>query len=107
MYGSDELEEVDFDTFALCDYESGVNGEGHSGWFFNKESTGGKEAINRILLALEKTLSAPMYDNLKKAFHSYGTDSEDEVCEAADDFFYEHEQEIIEYLQGIANHLEL
>ena len=107
MYGSGELAKTDYNTFVLCEYESGVNGEGHSGWFFNTENTEGKEAINKSISALENILPAHLYDNLKKAFHSYGTENEDEVCESADDYFYEHEQEVIEYLQGVANNLEL
>ena len=107
MYGSSELAELDYNTFALCDYESGVNGEGHSGWFFNTENTEGKEGINKYLSALEQVLPAHLYDNLYKAFQSYGTEKEDDLCERADDYFYEHEQEVIKILQGVANDLEL
>ena len=107
MYESGELSELDYNTFALCDYESGVNGEGHSGWFFNTENTEGKEGINKYLSALEQVLPAHLYDNLYKAFQSYGTETEDDLCEEADDYFYEHEQEVIEFLQSVADDLEL
>ena len=107
MYGSGELEKTNYSAFIVCDYESGVNGEGHSGWLFNIENTEGTDAINTILSVLENILPAHLYDNLNKAFHSYGKENEDEVCESADDYFYEHEQEVIEYLQGVANNLEL
>ena len=107
LYGSGELAENDYNTFILCDYESGVNGEGHSGWFFNIENTEGKEAINKILYALEEVLPTHLYDNLNKAFRSYGTEDEEDICDLADNYFYEHEQVIIEYLQGVANRLDL
>ena len=107
LYGSGELAENDYNTFLLCDYESGVNGEGHSGWFFNTENTEGKEAIKKNLSALEEVLPTHLYDNLVEAFRSYGTEEEEGICESADDYFYEHEQEIIEYLQGVANRLDL
>lgn len=107
IYGSSELAVTDYKTFVLCDYESGVNGEGHSGWFFNTENTKGKEALNKYLSALEQVLPAHLYNNLYKAFQSYGTEKEDDLCKEADNYFYEHEKEVIEYLQGIANNLEL
>jgi len=107
MYGSGELAGTDFKTFVLCDYESGVNGEGHSGWFFNIENAEGCEAINICLSALEIVLPAHLYDNLSKAFQSYGTEKEDVHCEEADKYFYQHEQEVIDYLQSVANNLEM
>jgi len=105
MYGSGELESTDHRTFVLCDYESGVNGEGHSGWFDNTENTEGKEGLNNWLSELEQVLPAHLYDNLYKAFQSYGTEIEDDRCGEADNYFYEHEQEIIDHLQGVANNL--
>ena len=105
MYGSGELVEIDYNTFVLCEYESGVNGEGHSGWFFNKDNSEGKDAINKSLSALEEILPTHLYDNLNKAFRSYGTEDEEDICESADNYFYEHEQEIIEHLQGVAKAL--
>ncbi len=105
MYGSGELESTDHRTFVLCDYESGVNGEGHSGWFDNTENTEGKEELNNWLSELEQVLPAHLYDNLYKAFQSYGTEIEDDRCSEADNYFYEHEQEIIDHLQGVANNL--
>lgn len=107
MYGSGELIKTDYNTFALCDYESGINGEGHSGWFYNTENTEGTEATEKIISALKNVLPAHLYENLSKAFDSYGTENEDDVCEAADDHFYEHETEIIDILQAAANRLEL
>ena len=103
MYGTGELAETDCNTFVLCDYDGGVNGEGHSGWFFNTENTEGKEAINKYISILEQVLPTHLYDNLNK---SYDTEKEETLCEEADNYFYEHEQEVIEYLQGVANKLE-
>ena len=107
MYDSGKLAETDYSTFVLCEYESGVNGEGHSGWFFNIENTEGKKAIDKTLSVLEEVLPTHLYENLNKAFRSYGTEHEEKICESADAYFYEYEQEIIEYLQGIANGLDL
>ena len=107
MYDSGKLAETDYSTFVLCEYESGVNGEGHSGWFFNIENTEGKKAINKILSVLEEVLPTHLYENLNKAFRSYGTEDEEDICDLADNYFYEHEQVIIEYLQGVANRLDL
>ena len=107
MYGFGQLATTDDKSFVLCDYESGVNGEGHSGWFFNTENAEGKETICKYLSALEQVLPAHLYDNLYKAFQSYGTEKEEILCEQADQYFYEHEQEVIEYLQNVANKLEL
>ena len=107
MYESGELAKTDYNTYLLCEYESGVNGEGHSGWFFNTENTEGKEAVENRLHVLKQVLPAHLYDNLVKAFQSCGTEKEEDICEEADDYFWEHEQEVIEYLQGAANHLEL
>ena len=102
QYGTGELKEQNFGIYCLCDYYSGVNGEGHAGWLDNTENTEGKEAINNIVSALEEVLPDHLYDNLKRALLSYGTEKEDNVCEKADDYFCEHEKEIIEHLQKAA-----
>ena len=97
-YASGELEEEDYAIFVLCDYEGGVNGEGHSGFFFNHE-----ENLRKYDGALKSILPDELYANFLRACQSYGTEHEDEVCECADDFFYENEQEIIDILQNYAN----
>ena len=107
MYGSGELEKYNYTAFVVCDYESGINSEGHSGWFFNTENTEGPDAMKKILSALKEALPEHIYDNLNKAFKSYDTENEENVCEETDEYFYEYEQEIIDYLQGVADSLEL
>ncbi|MBO4432862.1 MAG: hypothetical protein J5852_04950 [Clostridia bacterium] len=48
-----------------------------------------------------------MYANLNTAFKSYGTKDEESICEKADEYYYEHEQEIANILQNYANTLNL
>lgn len=98
MYDSGELEDINSDIYALCEYESGVNGEGHSGFFCNNEDE--MPGFNK---SLENILPAQLYDNFCKALNSYETEKEDEICENADDYFYEHEQQIIDILQSFAD----
>lgn len=101
MYASGELEQKNKDTNVLCDYESGVNGEGHSGFFFNNE-----EDLPDYNSVLKNVLPADMYTNFLKAYQSYNSDNEEEVCEAADDYFYQYEQKVIAILQEYANGLD-
>ena len=103
MYGSGELEKTDYKIHCLCDYESGVNSDGHSGWFFNTENTEGIDAVNTIIFTLRIVLPTHLYENLLRAKEAYGTETEDEVCDEADEYFYEHEREIIDILQDLAN----
>ena len=106
MYDSGELVESDYNTFVLCDYASGVNSEGHSGWFLNTENTEGKETLIKYISTLKELLPKHLYDNLERAFLSYNTEKEYDVCESADDYYYNNDREIIEYIQEIAKRLE-
>lgn len=101
MYASGELEQKNKDTYVLCDYESGVNGEGHSGFFFNNE-----EDLPDYKSVLKNVLPTDMYTNFLKAYQSYNSDNEEEICEAADDYFYQYEQKVIAILQEYANGLD-
>ncbi len=97
-YGNGELEEYNKGIFALCDYDSGVNGGGHSGFFCNNEDN-----LQFYYDELGKILPADLFLNFKKAFQSYDTESEEEMCNKADDCFYENEQLILDILQYFAN----
>ena len=107
MYASGELLKAEPRIYALCDYEGGVNGEGHSGWFFNTENSDGTEALQTLILSLNGILSDDLYANLNTAFKSYGTKDEESICEKADEYYYEHEQEIENILQNYADTLTL
>ena len=105
MFASGALEKTAPQIAVLCDYESGVNGEGHSGWLYNTENTGGKSAVQSRLMLLQAVLPVHLYQNLERAVKAYGTAQEDEICEAADDHFYAHEQEVTAILQAFADTL--
>lgn len=100
LYASGELEEKNREVYFLCDYEAGVNGEGHSGFCFNNEAN-----LSAYQDALQKLLPDELYGNFLNATQSYTTDIEEEVCEAADDYFYQHEEKVIAILQEFANKL--
>ena len=91
----------------LCDYYSGIMGEGHSGWLFNTENSDGKEALSARLVSLKTILPEHLYANLENAVCAYDTDDEDDVCAEADDYFYDHEQEVIDIVQRFADTLTL
>lgn len=107
MYASGDLESSAPGIYALCDYEGGVNGEGHSGWFFNTENSYGTEALQALILSLKEILPDDLYDNLNTAFKSYGTEDEEAVCEKADEYYYNSEHRINDILQNYADTLTL
>ena len=100
LYDNGELEKQNADIFVLCEYESGINGEGHSGFFFNNE-----ENLSNYHEILVRTLPSDLRENFERAYDSYGTDKEDDICDTADSYFYAHEQSIIDILQDYANQL--
>ena len=100
LYDNGELEKQNADIFVLCEYESGINGEGHSGFFFNNE-----ENLSNYHEILVRTLPSDLRENFERAYQSYGTDTEDDICDTADSYFYAHEQSIIDILQDYANQL--
>ena len=100
LYANGELEKQNADIFVLCEYESGINGEGHSGFFFNNE-----ENLSNYHEILVRTLPSDLRENFERAYQSYGTDTEDDICDTADSYFYAHEQSIIDILQDYANQL--
>lgn len=98
LYDSGELEQINADIYALCEYESGINGEGHSGFFCNNE-----DSLHDFEKTLKNILPQKFFEIYLEALRSYETDSEEEVCEMADDYFYSHEQEIIDIIQNFAD----
>ena len=66
------------------------------------------------MYALEKTLTSPLYKNLKKAYKAYlileeneEDENADEILEQCDNVFYENEEQINFILQEYANKLEI
>ena len=101
LYDNGELEKQNADIFVLCEYESGINGEGHSGFFFNNEAH-----LSDYHETLVRALPADLRDNFERAYQSYGTDAEDDTCDTADSYFYAHEQGLIDILQDYAHTLQ-
>ena len=91
LYASGELKKLSPEADAVCAYESGVNGDGHSGFFFNNE-----EDMTGCIDILKTVLPSGLYENLYRAWKAYNTENEETICDEADDYFYEHEQEIID-----------
>lgn len=106
-YSAGKLAETYPLVFLICDYYSGVSGEGHSGWFFNTENTYGQDALQTTISALKEILPADMSENLSHAYDSLGSENEDNICKKADEFFYEHEQKVTVVLQNYADNLSL
>ena len=100
-YGSGKLDEIDHGAYLLCEYESGINGDGHSCYIFN--CVNGGQDMPAMLDELKKVLPQQFYEYFKKAYDSNETDKEDEICTAADDYFYKNEEEIIGILQKVAD----
>ena len=90
----------------LMRYQSEINNGGHDQYFTNVENTGG---LAKELSVLESALSAPMKENLRKAYKAYlileEADDDEEaenVLDLCDDFFYTNESEINQTLEAYA-----
>lgn len=106
LYGNGKW---DNPIFYLCDYESGINGEGHFGFFFNTGNSQ-ENGLQTYCVELRKVFPNDLYDNFNKAYQCWlqGDDEQSEkACNVADEFFYQNENKIIEILQRYANTLEI
>ena len=90
----------------LMRYQSEINNGGHDQYFTNVENTGD---LAKELSVLESALSAPMKENLRKAYKAYlileEADDDEEaenVLDLCDDFFYTNESEINQTLEAYA-----
>ncbi len=93
---------LEYNYYVLCDYHAGVNGEGHYGFFDNNS-----ENLPQYVTALKSLLPDEFFAEFYKAYEAYVNDDDtDSVCDAADDYFYENEQTIIDILQSYADSLE-
>ncbi len=72
---------------ALCEYESGVQGEGHALFFDNNE-----EELSSLLPTLQAILPASLWENLQTAYQKYlRADESMGWFEEHDVFYYERE----------------
>ena len=90
----------------LMTYQSEINNGGHDQYFTNVENTGD---LAKELSVLESALSAPMKENLRKAYKAYlileEADDDEEaenMLDLCDDFFYTNESEINQTLEAYA-----
>lgn len=68
--------------------------------FFDNE----EENIEIILKELKKLLSKEFVSIINKSYKAYKNDNNvDETCDIADDYFYDHEEEINNVLQEYAD----
>lgn len=94
----------------LMEYESEVNNGGHSQYFFNTANCGDLKAEVEVLLSV---LPEPLQTNLKKAYEEFSNqedicdDENEELFEACDSVFYEHEHLLIALLQSHADGMPL
>ena len=102
LWGENEL---DLPCAKLMKYESEVNNGGHSQYFFNVANCGDLAAEVDAVLAM---LPEPLKENLERGYtafiaqHDTSDDANDELFEACDDVFYEHEQLIIDMIYEAA-----
>lgn len=100
IYGNGEWDDP---VFYLCDYDSGINGEGHLCFFENHADCLGKYSEE-----LKKTLPDELYENFDKALRAFERNMKAEkICTEADAYFYERESDIIKAIQAYANTLEI
>lgn len=105
LYGKGKLEEI---PFLLCDYYSGVMGEGHAGFLFNVANRkDGKNGIADYVEKLKDVLSAGAYENLMRAVEACGTKKEAKICDRSDDYFWAHEDEFTALLKKYAEGIRL
>ncbi len=100
LYGNSEWNDP---IFYLCDYDSGINGEGHLCFFDNNQ-----DCLSKYSEELKKVMPDELYKNFARALRAFelGIDAE-KICSESDDYFYEHEPDIIKIIQSYANTLEL
>lgn len=93
---------LDKKYFILCDYHSGINGDGHYCFFDNKS-----DELSDYIKTLKILLPDEFFKVLFKAYEAYTNNQDVEsMCDIADDYFYQNEQIIIDILQEYANGLD-
>lgn len=101
LYAEGRLEEI---PFLLCNYYSGVMGEGHAGFLFNVDNHNQSEdRIDDYVEKLKDVLDEGFYENLMQAVHAYGTKKEAKICDLSDCYFQNREEEFTALLQKYAD----
>lgn len=92
----------------LIEYDEEINNGGHYQYFFNVAVLGGSpESIEMII----ELLPAPLNDNLKKAFDAFSSQEDDcddsnfDLFQECDEFFYENETLLLEALLAYPDEL--
>lgn len=81
---------LDLDYLILCEYYNGINGEGHRGFFDNN-----CERLELINQTLKKLLPELFYSVFLKAYQQYiNSKNVEDICDEADDHFYQNEKVI-------------
>lgn len=94
----------------LLEYDSEVNNGGHSQYFFNVANCGDLHAAVTTILAM---LPPVHCDNLKRGYDAFSAqndicdDDNEDLFDACDNVFYEHEQSILDILETYASNLDL
>lgn len=97
LYSCKELEG---DVYALCDYYSMIEGEGHQCYFSNNE-----DRLENIINSLKKVLPKEFFKVVNNLYNAYGTSEEVKYADIADDYFYKHEKEIEKLLEKYADEI--
>ncbi len=85
----------------LCDYYSGINGEGHNCYFDNCSSR-----LEKIIFSLKSLLPEDYYGILYKAYKAYCRNVfVTRYCDKADKCFYQNEQIFVDLLLRYAREL--
>ena len=98
-------DKLDLPCAKLMKYESEVNNGGHAQYFFNVANCGDLTAEVEAVLSM---LPEPLRVNLSLGYAAFSEqedisdDTNDELFEACDDVFYEHEQLIIDMIYEAA-----
>lgn len=97
LYSCNELEE---DVYALCDYYSMVPGEGHQCYFFNNENR-----LSGIINSLKNILPTDFFKVVNDLYNAYGTADEEKYGTIADNYFYNHENELEKLMEKYADEI--
>lgn len=85
---------LDEDQMILCDYYSGINGEGHHCFFDNNGSH-----LSDIMISLKRQLPDGFYGIIYRAYAAYQKDLfVTRRCTKADEYYYINEQVIVNIL---------
>ena len=103
------VNKLDLPCAKLMKYESEVNNGGHSQYFYNVANCGDLAVEVEAVLSM---LPEPLRENLARGYAAFSEqddisdDVNEELFDACDDVFYEHEQLIIDIIYDAAKSFE-